>query len=112
MASRDEDLSAVMAPAFFKALADPNRVALLKELAARGGACTVIEVAVCCPVDISVVSRHLSTLKKAGILQATKVGREVRYTVNARALVATLRSMADAIEASCDAREGCLDEAS
>ncbi len=107
MANRDEDLSALMVPAFFKALADPNRVALLKELAARGGACTVTEVAVCCPVDISVVSRHLSTLRKAGILQATKVGREVRYTVNARALVSTLREMADAIEASCDAQEAC-----
>jgi ArsR family transcriptional regulator, arsenate/arsenite/antimonite-responsive transcriptional repressor len=105
MKRREEDLSALMAPAFFRALSDPNRVALLKELAARGGACTVTEVAVCCPVDISVVSRHLATLRKAGILQSQKVGREVRYSVNARALVDTLREMADAIELSCDARE-------
>jgi DNA-binding transcriptional ArsR family regulator len=106
MSKRDRAFSAVMAPAFFKALSDPNRVTLLRELAARGGSCTVTEVAVCCPVDISVVSRHLSTLRKAGILQAHKVGREVRYTVNARALVATLREMADTIEASCDAQAG------
>ena len=104
MSPPDQPLSALLAPAFFKALSDPNRVALLKELAARGGACTVTEVAVCCPVDISVVSRHLSTLRKVGILRAQKVGREVRYTVNARALVTTLREMADAIEQSCDAR--------
>ena len=31
---------------------------------------TVTEAAGCCPVDLSVVSRHLATLKEAGILQA------------------------------------------
>ena len=68
----------------FKALADPNRIALVAWLAIQRRARTVSEIVEsgCCPVDFSVVSRHLRTLHVAGVVDAEKTGREVRYTLD------------------------------
>ena len=100
--SCSEELSEWLTPAFFKALADPNRVALLVHLAQRGGKeQTVSDMSCCCPVDLSVVSRHLGVLRDAGILAAEKRGREVYYTVPVNKLTAILRNLADALEACC-----------
>ncbi len=85
----------------FKALGDPTRVGLLAYLAERCQPLTVNETSQCCPIDISVVSRHLAVLREAGIVCATKQGREVRYSVRFPELVAALRSLADALEACC-----------
>jgi ArsR family transcriptional regulator len=85
----------------FKALGDPNRVALLVRLAEIGKPCTVSQAAGCCPTDISVVSRHLALLRDAGVLEAEKRGREVYYSVRYAELVSTLRRMADAVEGCC-----------
>ena len=60
----------------------------------------------CCPVDISVVSRHLAILREAGILAARKQGKEVLYSVRSTELVSTLRELADAIEGCCGGRDG------
>ena len=87
---------------FFKALCDPNRIGLLIRLAECRKPCTVSEMAECCPVDISVVSRHLAILREAGILAARKQGKEVLYSVRSTELVSTLRELADAIEGCCD----------
>jgi DNA-binding transcriptional ArsR family regulator len=91
----------LVVPRFFKALSDPNRIALLERLAQCQEPCTVSQMAACCPVDLSVVSRHLALLREAGILHAEKRGKEVYYSVRFSALVATLRDIADAIEACC-----------
>jgi ArsR family transcriptional regulator len=95
------DLGEVLRPGFFKALADPNRIVLLADLSARGTPTTVSEAAGCCAVDLSVVSRHLATLRDAGVLESEKRGREVYYSVPYAELAETLRSMADALEACC-----------
>lgn len=94
-------LSDGMSPSFFKALCDPNRITLLSWLCACRKATSVKELAQCCTVDLSVVSRHLSLLKNAKILSAEKKGKEVYYSVNGVSLVKTLRDMADAIERTC-----------
>ena len=85
-------------PAFFKALGDPNRIALLARLAGCCEPQTVGRLNECCPVDVSVVSRHLAVLRDAGIVEAEKRGKEVYYSVNFARLVQTLREMADALE--------------
>ena len=85
----------------FRALSDPNRLAILCQLAAGGGACTVGAVAGCCSVDLSVVSRHLRALKDAGVLEAEKRGRRVFYRVRFSSLSKRLRELADAIDACC-----------
>jgi DNA-binding transcriptional ArsR family regulator len=89
------------APKLFKALCDPTRVAILVMLARCEGELTVSEVAGCCPIDLSVVSRHLAMLKEAGVLDSEKRGKEVYYKVRPGALVASLRAMADELEACC-----------
>ena len=88
-------------PELFKSLCDPTRLKLLACLAKCGRACSVTEVAECCSVDFSVVSRHLATLEKAGVLEAAKEGRTVFYTVRYRPLADRLHALADAIEACC-----------
>ncbi|MCP4094422.1 MAG: helix-turn-helix transcriptional regulator, partial [Planctomycetes bacterium] len=59
---------------------------------------TVSELADCCGVHLSGVSRHLAMLRDAGILDAQKSGREVRYELRREELANTLRLIADAIE--------------
>ncbi len=89
------------APELFKALGDPNRLVILADLAQACGPKTVSEIATCCPIDLSVVSRHLRQLRQAGVVEAEKKGREVYYTVRYGELARVLRRMAAAIEACC-----------
>ena len=86
---------------FFKALGDSNRIALLARLASACHPCTVSEVSCCCPVDLSVVSRHLAQLREAGIVQCQRQGKEVHYSVRYDVLAQTFRQLADAIDACC-----------
>jgi DNA-binding transcriptional ArsR family regulator len=85
----------------FKALSDPNRVSILIRLAESGMPQTVTEVSNCCPVNMSVVSRHLKILREAGVLSSEKQGKEVYYTVRTDDLVKSLRTLANAIETCC-----------
>ncbi len=94
-------LDGLLDPKLFKALSDQNRISLLVGLAQCGAPCSVSQIAECCPVDFSVVSRHLAILRDAGILEAQKQGKEVYYSVRFQNLVGTLRTIADAIEACC-----------
>ena len=94
------------APAFFRALCDPTRIAILLRLARNPGELTVSQVACCTPIDISVVSRHLGTLRDAGVLRSEKRGKEVYYTVRGDALVESLRAIANDIEECCKT-SGC-----
>lgn len=96
-----EELSSLLLPDLFKALSDPNRVAILASLAEKADERTVTDVATCCPVNISVVSRHLRTLREAGIVEAEKRGKEVYYRVRLKDLTALLRNLADALDACC-----------
>ena len=95
------DLAGLLSPEFFRALSDPNRITLLAQLCEQSEPSTVTETAECCAVDMSVVSRHLATLRDAGLIVGEKRGRAVYYSVDRAQLSATLRSMADAIDACC-----------
>jgi DNA-binding transcriptional ArsR family regulator len=90
-----------LTPTLFKALGDPTRLGLLAFLADGGGERTVSELGSCCPVDLSVVSRHLRVLRDAGVVEARKQGKEVRYRVRSGALAGILRGLADALEEAC-----------
>ncbi len=102
-----EPLEKHLSASFFKALGDPNRVALLARLAVCGRPATVGEIACCLPIDLSVVSRHLAQLREAGILDCEKRGKEVFYFVRYQEVVSLLRSMADAIETCCVDNDCC-----
>lgn len=94
-------LDELLDPEVFKALSDPTRARMLGCLTKCGRACSVSEVAECCEVDLSVVSRHLKLLERAGIVEAVKQGRVVSYAVRYAHLCTLLRSLASAI-AACD----------
>ena len=100
------NLSSLLSSKFFKAMGDPNRIAILCYLSTHCTPLTVRAIAEHLPVDVSVVSRHLSILRDAGILIARKKGKEVHYSLNTRNLISSLRSIADAFEACCP--EECL----
>ena len=94
-------IDALLDPDLFKALCDPTRVKLLACLVKCARPCSVGEVGECCDVDLSVVSRHLAFLERAGILASIKKGRIVTYSVRSSDLCASLRDIADAIESCC-----------
>lgn len=99
-------LDTALDPELFRALGDPTRVLLLACLAKCGRACSVSEVAECCSVDLSVVSRHLSLLADAGILESSKQGRAVLYRVRYAEVCRLLRALADAFESCCGSGRG------
>ncbi len=84
----------------FKALGDPTRLRLLSCLAKCGRPCSVTVLTKCCSVDLSVVSRHLIVLEKAGVLESAKEGRTVFYSVQYKQLSESFRGVVKAIE-SC-----------
>lgn len=100
---------------FFKALSDPTRLVLLACIAKCARPCSVGEVAQCCSVDLSVVSRHLSLLESVGILEARKKGRTVHYSVRFAHITGTLRALADSFDRCCPSgacrpqKGGCCD---
>jgi DNA-binding transcriptional ArsR family regulator len=64
----------------FKALADPTRRAILAML--RDGDLPAGEIAAQFPVAWASVSHHLSVLKEAGLVLATRDGQFIRYSLN------------------------------
>lgn len=94
-------IDTLLDPALFKALCDPTRVGLVACLAKCGRPCSVGEVAECCSVDVSVVSRHLALLARSGVLDVSKKGREVFYGVRFTDLAGTLRALADELDSCC-----------
>ncbi len=78
--------------AFFKALCEPPRVAVLKRVMQLGRA-DVTAIAADLPQERSVISRHLQVLLDAGIVRATKVGRQVFYEVDGPAIVKRLEDI-------------------
>jgi DNA-binding transcriptional ArsR family regulator len=84
------------------ALADPTRRQVLDRLSDRGQA-TATTLADGLPISRQAVVKHLAVLDTAGLVAATKVGREVRYAVRPDALDTTARWMA-ALAAEWDRR--------
>jgi DNA-binding transcriptional ArsR family regulator len=66
--------------AVFDALGDPSRRTLVREIAARGDA-TATELAAGLPVTRQAVAKQLVALADAGLLRATRSGRETRYAI-------------------------------
>ena len=88
----------------FKALAEPNRLTIFRHLcdseSLSAKPTNVNEIKEFCDIDLSVVSRHLSVLKDAGVLSSEKKGKEVFYSLNGPEIADLLRKLADQIEKS------------
>ena len=95
-------MTAAPAPEVFAALADPTRWRVLTLLAERGDG-TATTLAGELPVSRPAVIKHLAVLDRAGLVEARRRGREVRYTVRPERLDAAARDLAD-LAAAWDAR--------
>ena len=84
MASASSDRSG-QGGAVFAALADPTRRHLLEALASRGGA-SATALAAELPISRQAVSKHLSTLGAAGLVDSHRAGRETLYELQPQAL--------------------------
>ena len=71
--------------AVFKALADPTRRALFERLA-RDGESTVGALTRHAGVSQPAVSKHLSLLKRAGLVSQRHEGRETHYSARSRGI--------------------------
>ena len=79
----------------WEAVADPSRRKVLDLILARGQA-TPTALAAQLPFTRQAVAKHLAILARAGLVQASRHGREVRYTVRAERLDTAARALADA----------------
>jgi ArsR family transcriptional regulator, cadmium/lead-responsive transcriptional repressor len=86
----------------FTAVADPTRRRVLDVLLDRGAA-TATVVAGELPVTRQAVAKHLAVLDRAGLVEAKRHGREVRYAIRPHRLDAATRSLAR-VAAEWDAR--------
>lgn len=69
-----------------KAMAHPTRLFLVDELVANGDRC-VCELTELVGADMSTVSRHLSILKEAGIVEDERHGTQIHYRLRARCIL-------------------------
>lgn len=99
-----------MAPAplgrVFAALADPNRRLLMTYLSERESA-TATELAAELPVTRQAVAKHLAALSSAGLVDARRSGRELRYRLTPEPLADAMAWMA-AVGAEWDDRLAAL----
>ena len=86
----------------WSAVADPTRRRVLDVLLDRGEATATI-LAGELPVTRQAVAKHLAVLDRAGLVEGTRRGREVRYAIRPQRLNAATRSMAQ-LAADWDAR--------
>jgi DNA-binding transcriptional ArsR family regulator len=78
----------------FDALGDPGRRSLVEAVAGRGSA-TATELAADLPVTRQAVAKQLGALADAGLLRATRSGRETRYEVTPEPLGDAVAWMVD-----------------
>jgi len=86
----------------WSAIGDPTRRRVLDLILDRGGA-TATVVAGELPVTRQAVAKHLIVLDRAGLVEARREGRELRYAVRPQRLDAAARSVAS-VAAQWDAR--------
>lgn len=86
---------------YFKALCEPTRVEIIRKLITIG-ACDVGTIAQGLSQDRSVISRHLSTLERAGITVSRKVGRHVLYDLDGPYIVKKLSLILEATRPMAD----------
>lgn len=82
----------------FRALADPVRLELLARIAARGPLC-VCHLQDDLPYSQSRISKHLGTLRRAGLVTTRREGTWIYYSVEEEAL-AVAREFIDQLEHS------------
>ena len=105
MNKKERNRSEIVA-AVFKALGHPSRVFIIDKL--RGGDRCVHELAAEIGADMSTVSRHLSILKKTGIITDRKEGTTVFYSLTCDCLSQMLSGVENIIKMQLESRAAAL----
>jgi DNA-binding transcriptional ArsR family regulator len=84
--------------ALLKALSEPARVAILKQIVQLGRA-DVGTIAAMFPQDRSVVARHLQVLERAGVLKSHVDGRHTFYELNGQGVLKQLEGLVELFRA-------------
>ena len=106
MTTTGEELRQADLAAIFKALADPNRLAIFQLVRERGGEGHTVEettrsiskIAAEFDLTLSTVSHHIKELRNAGLIRCEKVGQTVYCTPDPAALEAIERFLGEATE--------------
>jgi len=77
----------------FKALADPSRVAILRQLGAEGEVCAC-DLKACCTLAQPTVSHHLKVLRNAGLVSYERRGQWLYYRPETAAIQELMRRAA------------------
>jgi DNA-binding transcriptional ArsR family regulator len=86
---------AAMDSAFLKALCEPARLEIVRQLVKLGSA-DISQIAQGLPQDRSVVSRHLQLLERAGVAISSRSGRRVVYELDGPAIMGKLGGLTQA----------------
>lgn len=89
---------AMLDTGFFRALCEPVRVEILRQLILKGRA-DVNTVAEAMPQDRSVIARHLQLMERAGLLTSQVEGRHTFYEIDGPAVVERMSQVTSALEA-------------
>lgn len=89
-----------------KAIAHPTRIEILQLL--REGERCVCEIFPAMKIEQPNVSRHLSVLKKAGILSSRKEGLKVIYMVNDQRIYQALELITDILREQLNSKQNVL----
>jgi DNA-binding transcriptional ArsR family regulator len=91
----------VLLEPFLKALASETRQRILFRAFASGQERTVSQVAEAAGLGQSTTSEHLAILKRGGLLQSRREGKEVYYRPDRAKILAALRYLTEALTCCC-----------
>lgn len=83
---------------FFRALCEPARVQIFRELVLKGRA-DIGTIAQDLPQDRSVIARHLQTMERAGLVRAQTEGRHTFYEINGALVAARVEGISQLVRA-------------
>lgn len=86
---------------FLKALASETRQKMLFGVFADGRECTVGQVAEAMGLSQSTTSEHLAILKRGGILESRREGKETYYRPDRGRVLAMLRQLTELLSSCC-----------
>lgn len=86
---------------FLKALASETRQRIFFEVLADGQERTVGQIAEAAGLGQSTTSEHLAVLKRGGLVQSRREGKEVYYRPDRARILLTLRQLTDLLASCC-----------
>jgi ArsR family transcriptional regulator len=87
------ELSAEQIHLIAKALADPRRHELLRQIGCCNNATRCEDIRSCHPISAATLSHHMKELETAGLVRAEREGKFVSYTLRREVLEAYTRAL-------------------